>query len=128
MTRSPNLAFQASNENRAKYARAVQPASSTLARAVYRQGVAEAEPGVVVLAAGSTASGKTTSLKQFPVLVEDAALVDDSTLANVSGAMQELQAALDAGHEVGIIYTTPTATSKKPSGPRWAGRPSRAGR
>lgn len=99
--------YAASNENRSKYARAVQGPSSTLARGTFRRMLDETrdQPGNVVFTAGGTGSGKTSGLDLFPSLKAKAEIIYDSTLASKQGAGEDIDAALGAGKQVGIVFT-----------------------
>ncbi|MGE0590930.1 MAG: LPD38 domain-containing protein [Vicinamibacterales bacterium] len=90
--------------------RALHRPSHELARGVFRQileeDVPEGKSAIAVFTAGGTGSGKSSSLTQlFPGLVEDAHVIYDSTLANTPEALEDVEAALKAGHDVGIVLT-----------------------
>lgn len=99
--------YSASNASRSKYATAVALPSSKLARAVYRAALEETRdtPGLVVFTAGGTGSGKTSSLDLFPPLKDEAEIIYDSTLSHRSGAIEDIDAALGAGKQVGVVFT-----------------------
>jgi hypothetical protein len=68
--------------------------------------VAEGHDPFVVFTGGGTGSGKTTSLDAaMPGARERAHIVYDSTLTNFDYAKRNIDAALDAGHAVGVVFT-----------------------
>lgn len=99
--------YAESKDSRSSFARAMHEPTTALARTVYRQMLEETRNAgdPVVLTAGGTGSGKTSSLDLFPMLREDASVVYDSTLSSRVGAMEDIQAALDTGHDVAVIFT-----------------------
>lgn len=95
---------------RTNTSRALHGPSHELARAVFREAltdnVPEGKSNLAVFTAGGTGSGKSSSLNQiFPELKEAAHVVYDSTFANTPDAIEDVQAALDTDHEVGIVFT-----------------------
>lgn len=96
-------------EKRTANSRALHQPSHELARAVFRQlleeDVQEGKSALAVFTAGGTGSGKSSSIDLLPGLRTDANVVYDSTFANKDQALEDVQAALDAGRDVGIVVT-----------------------
>ncbi len=102
--------YTASRQARTLNTLAVHRPSSVVAHKVFEQMLQEPPPpgrdALVVFTGGGTGSGKSTGLAtMFPTLQQNAHIVYDSTLANPAGAVRDVRSALDAGHEVGVVFT-----------------------
>ena len=101
--------YNRSNETRAAYGRAVHTSASRIAHTAFRQALEEGElrftDDSVVMTGGGTGSGKTTTLEHaLGDLNKNAHAVYDSTLSDYDGAASDIQAALDNGLSVGVIF------------------------
>lgn len=89
---------------------AVHRPASRLAQHLYdealKEPVAEGHDPFVVLTAGGTGSGKTSSLDVIMKKIEDHAhVIYDSTLSDLDAARANIEAAKAAGHEVLVAFT-----------------------
>jgi 2'-5' RNA ligase/flagellar biosynthesis GTPase FlhF len=102
--------YAKSKETKAKFNRAVHRTSSALADARYRTELKEPpangkDPQVVFLA-GATGVGKTTVRRNagFAPVLAQAQIVVDGPLSQFGTSERRIQAALDAGKAVSILY------------------------
>lgn len=97
-------------ENPAQFHRAVHRGSSALADAVFRQMISEPPPQgklpEVAFLAGPTGVGKSTVFEDptYGPLFKDAQVVVDGPLTTMHNAQVRIEAALDAGKKVSILY------------------------
>jgi hypothetical protein len=101
--------YAASNEARTANDLAVHRPAAAVANAAYDELVREPTPPdkdpFVLLTAGGTGAGKTSSLGEvLPHLRDRAAIVYDSTLSNFDGARHAIDLALENQKQVGIVY------------------------
>lgn len=99
----------ATKEQRTANDLAVHRPASRLAQHLYddalKQPVAEGHDPYVMLTAGGTGAGKTTSLdSQLPGMREHAHVVYDSTLTDLDAARTNIEAAKAAGHQVMVVF------------------------
>jgi major membrane immunogen (membrane-anchored lipoprotein) len=87
-------------EARMKWSAATQEPSRALAKEMYRRSLGKGH--LVVFSAGGAGSGKSTTIGLYEM--KGAEVVYDTTLSDLTGSMERIQQALDAGSEVQIIY------------------------
>jgi hypothetical protein len=102
--------YSASNAARTANDLAVHRPAAALARKVYtdllREHAPEGKADLVLFTGGGTGAGKTSGLGEvLPELRDSAQIVYDSTLSNTEGAIRDIDAALDAGKQVGVVFT-----------------------
>ena len=92
--------------SRTRYTQAVHQPSSALAHHILETRMRAAQPGdLILMLSGGPGSGKTTSLDSLHQLTDLAHTIYDSNLTRRDGATRDIDAARDAGLEVGIIHT-----------------------
>ena len=92
-------------ERRTRHTQAVHQPSSTLAHHIFETRMQAAQPGdLILMLSGGPGSGKTTSLRGMPGLSDVAHTVYDSNLTRRDGATRDIETALEAGLEVGIVH------------------------
>lgn len=90
--------------------RALHNPAQQLGRAAFRsmleEQVPEGRSPIAVFTAGGTGSGKSTSLDRvFPGIKQTAHVVYDTTFSRTQTAIEDVQDALDTGHEALIVHT-----------------------
>lgn len=101
--------YGVSNETRSMHAAAVHEPASDLARMAYQKLLSEPlAPGkrpTVAFFAGGGGSGKSTIAEDvFPGIKSESRAVVDRTLSNTASAIRDIDAALDGGNGVHIVY------------------------
>ncbi len=100
--------YARSPEARARFGNAVHEVASTLVRQIFFDTLAAERPmkrGRVLITAGGAGSGKISMVTALARNAFDAAqLIYDTTLANPASAVEKVEAALDSGYLVTIIY------------------------
>jgi hypothetical protein len=91
-------AYAASVESRTRFRVAVHPAAQWVRDELFRRSLTDPDVHQVIFTAGGNGAGKTSG-----GISGD--LVMDSTLSNREHSESLLQAALDAGKEVAVVYT-----------------------
>lgn len=99
--------YEADNDSRSLYAKAVHEPSSWIAKAKWDQLLQKPpEKGTVLLLGGGGGSGKTSSLGDIaPGFESNFDAIYDTTLANQKKAVDAVQQAIDSGRTVTISYT-----------------------
>ena len=93
-------------ESRTRHTQAVHQPSSALAHHIFETRMQEASPGdLILMLSGGPGSGKTSSLDSLHQLTDLAHTIYDSNLTRRDGATRDIDAAREAGLEVGIIHT-----------------------
>jgi predicted ABC-type ATPase len=100
--------YAATPDNRSLLAPLIHEASSTIAKQVWVELLAENanQGGLVIFLAGGPGSGKSTIARSpaFQQKFSEAIVVYDSTFATFSSANSKIQQALKAGFDVDIFY------------------------
>lgn len=94
--------YNDSNETRAKYRLAVQPAASWIRNELFRRALLEPGKETVVFIGGGPGAGKSTLLRQNPSIAENAKVVFDAILSDLPGVEQLVDQARKARREVSV--------------------------
>ncbi len=98
--------YAASREGRTRWSNACLRPAAQLAGHLFREALRHPEPGkprLVVMTAGGSGAGKTSSLRALAGLM-DAQLIYDGNLANRAASMRSIEAAKAAGNDVRIVF------------------------
>lgn len=100
--------YSQSKENRASYGSAVHEPAGNLVWLLYLLMLKEESPGGsrrVLMMAGGAGSGKTSTVRKLLQEAYDVAqVIYDTTMADLPQAIEKVEAALQAGKEVTILY------------------------
>ena len=92
-------------ESRTRHTQAVHQPSSALAHHIFETRMQAAQPGdLMLMLSGGPGSGKTSSIRNIPELPDVAHTIYDSNLTRRDGATRDIEAALDANLDVGIVH------------------------
>ena len=92
-------------ESRTRHTQAVHQPSSALAHHIFETRMQAASPGdLILMLSGGPGSGKTSSIRNIPELPDVAHTIYDSNLTRRDGATRDIEAALDANLDVGIVH------------------------
>jgi hypothetical protein len=101
--------FPEYNANRALHSASVQEPADWVARQAYEQQLPKAPTGnqtdTVLFTAGGAGAGKSSGLKNNPTLANAAQIVYDTHMNTISPALDKIDAALNAGKDVHVVYT-----------------------